>query len=376
MKSALVLGAGMVGSAMARDLAALGDVEVTVADASPVALAPLSGKERIAALQTDLRVNATALARGHDVVLGALPSVLGFETLRSVILSGKPYVDVSFMAEDALELDDLAKEHRSVVIVDCGVSPGISNVLSGHAVATFDEAHAIEIYVGGLPALRKLPWQYKAAFAPHDVIEIYLRPARIVEHGREVVRAALSEPELIDLPGVGTVEAFNTDGLRSLSRLPVPFMKEKTLRWPGHVDLIRALRDGGFFSPDPIVVKGAQVIPREISSALLFPQWTYEEGEVDLTILRVVVTGSTSQGRSRLTWDLLDTYDPVSRLRSMSRTTAFPATVIARLLLEGAFSEPGVHAPERLGTVPSLYASILDGLSTRGIHVHEKIEQL
>src|SRR5207247_9524925 len=140
----------------------------------------------------------------------------------------------------------------------------------------------------------------KAGFAPHDVIEEYTRPSRIVEHGRIVVREALSEPELMEFPELGTLEAFNTDGLRSVATtLAVPFMKEKTLRYPGHIELMRVLRSVGLFAKDPIEVKGprgsagsaASVRPLDVLSTLLFPQWTYEEGEADLTVMRIDAKG-------------------------------------------------------------------------------------
>ena len=120
------------------------------------------------------------------------------------------------MADDPMQLDALAREHGVTAVVDCGVSPGVSNVAIGYAVAQLEVTERIEILVGGLPVVRRWPYEYKAPFAPHDVIEEYTRPARIVEHGEVVVREALSEPELVDFPGVGTLEGFNTDGLRSL----------------------------------------------------------------------------------------------------------------------------------------------------------------
>src|SRR5260221_1217327 len=146
----------------------------------------------------------------------------------------------------------------------------------------------------------------------------------------------------MDFPGVGTLEAFNTDGLRSLAfTLKVPFMKEKTLRYPGHVELMRVLRDTGFFSKEPLEAGGQTIRPLDVTAALLFPKWTFEEGEADLTVMRVLVEG-TARGQSvRYTWDLLDRFDEGTGLRSMSRTTPFPATIVARRGGEGRIPRPG-----------------------------------
>ncbi len=200
------------------------------------------------------------------------------------------------------------------------------------------------------------------------MIEEYTRPARLVEHGRVVVKEPLSEPELLDFPGVGTLEAFNTDGLRSLAdTLKIPFMKEKTLRWPGHAGLMRVLRETGFFSLDEITVGRQKVRPRDVTAALLFPRWTFEEGEADLTVMRVRVEGRRNGKHAVYGWELLDRFDETTGLRSMSRCTAFVATAVARLLLDGSFGRPGVHPPEALGAVPGLLQRVLADLSARGV---------
>ncbi len=226
------------------------------------------------------------------------------------------------------------------------------------------------------PRERRWPFQYKAAFSPYDVVEEYTRPSRIVEHGKIVTREALSEPELLDLPHVGTLESFNTDGLRSLAyTLKVPFMKEKTLRYPGHIELMRVLRHLGLFSHDPITVGrkpgqtdgGTTVRPIDVISALMFPKWTYEPGEEDLTVMRVTASG----GGKTMTYDLFDTYDQKSRSTSMARTTAFPCTIAARLVASGKFRQPGVIPPEKIGAVPRMLGVFLEELGRRGVKYAE-----
>jgi len=385
MTRAIVLGAGMVGSLMARDLAADPGFEVTAADVRPQALARLAPGDRVRTLQADLG-DPAAIGRavqGFDLVLGALSSSLGLQTLRAVIEAGKTYCDISFMAEDPTSLDALARERGVTAVVDCGVSPGVSNVAIGRAVAELDVTESIEILVGGLPVERRWPYEYKAPFAPHDVIEEYTRPARIVVDGRVVVREALSEPELVDFDGVGTLEAFNTDGLRSLigSFPKIPHMRERTLRYPGHIALMRVLRETGYFSKDVISVGesgGAQVRvrPLDVTAALLFPKWSFEEGEQDLTVCRVEVTGTRQGKKTRYVWELYDAYDAATATRSMSRCTGFPATIMARMLADKRFVKPGVHAPEVCGAQPGILEAMLGELGKRGIAYRARTEQI
>lgn len=382
MHRAVVLGAGMVGSVMAADLSADPGFHVTIADARRDALDRAAERcrragappERLATVCADLSAakELTRVIADTDIVLGALASGIGFQTLKTVIEAGKNYSDISFMPEDAIDLDDLAKQRGVTAVVDMGVAPGMSNLIAGHFAATLQPCENIEVYVGGLPRERRWPFQYKAGFSPADVIEEYTRPSRIVERGEIVTREALSEPELLDFPHIGTLEAFNTDGLRSLAyTLKVPSMKEKTLRYPGHIELMRVLRHIGLFSHDPITVGrkpgettgGTSVRPIDVISALMFPQWTYEPGEEDLTVMRVTAGG----GGKTMTYDLFDTYDPKTQATSMSRTTAFPCTIAARLVANGKFRPPGVIPPEKIGAVPGMLEVFLRELESRGV---------
>jgi len=201
-----------------------------------------------------------------------------------------------------------------------------------------------------------------------------------------VVREALSEPELLEFEGVGTLEAFNTDGLRSLAyTLSVPWMKEKTMRYPGHIALMRVLRETGFFGKEPLSVHGAtgvaagpvggsvSVRPIDVTAALLFPKWTFEDREADLTVMRVTAIGREAGRRVRLQWDLLDHYDPETNTRSMSRTTGFPAAIVARWLLDKRFERPGVHPPETIGKDPALVKAMLGELGARGVRYAESV---
>lgn len=380
MPQVVVLGAGMVGSLIASDLASEAGYTVTVLDASERSLerAKRRSDGRVQVRKEDLSSassvrNAVADA---DVVVGALASHLGFNALGAIIDAGKPYADISFMPEDAIDLTGAAKAKGVAAIVDCGVAPGMSNLLAGEAVRRLDRCDRIDIYVGGLPVERRWPFEYKAGFAPADVIEEYTRPSRIVEHGEMVVREALSEPERMDFPGVGTLEAFNTDGLRSIATtLNVPFMREKTLRYEGHIELMRVLRAIGLFGTEPIDVKGVSVRPRDVLSTLMFPMWTYEEGEADLTVMRVSGEGELDGRTVRISWDMLDHMNPETLDTSMSRTTAFPCAIAARLLAEGKTDQHGVLPLELLAS-EWLVEHMFREHAARGVTYTEKVEPI
>lgn len=366
----IVLGAGMIGSAMAQDLAAAGGLEVHIADSRPETLDRVAKKIPVRTHLADLGdpEAVRALLKGHRLAIGALPSVIGLQSVKASIEAGCDIVDISFMAEDARALDALARERGVTAVTDCGVAPGLTNMVAAYAAEQFDSCERIEMSVGGLPAIRKWPFNYKAGFAPWDVIEIYTRPATVMENGRRVVKEAMTDLELIDVPGVGTLESFVTDGLRTLAdTLKVPNMVERTLRWPGHVELMRVFREAGFFSLEPIAVGGQTVRPRDLTAALLFPKWTFDEGEADITVMRVLASGLKGGAAHRFTFDFVDRYDAASGLRSMSRSTGFTATAVAGLILDGALKEPGVHAPEALGARPGILDRVLDYLRARGV---------
>ena len=360
----------MIGSAIAEDLTASGH-DVHLADAKPENLARAAARFRVTTHHADLGNPSTVkgLVSGADLAIGALPSVIGLQTVKACIESGCNAVDISFMPEDARALDGLAKERGVVAITDSGVAPGLSNMMAVHAAAQLDPCERLVIAVGGLPAARTWPFNYKAGFAPWDVLEEYTRPARVVESGQIAIKEPMTGLELMDVPGVGTLESFITDGLRSLTdTLKVPFMEERTLRWPGHAELMKIFRDTGFFSLDPITVAGQTLRPRDLTAALLFPKWTFEDGEADITVMQVRAWGLRGGVRRSFTFDFLDRFDPVSGLRSMSRSTGFTATAVAHLILDGTISDTGVHAPEALATRPGILNRVLGHLRARGIH--------
>jgi lysine 6-dehydrogenase len=373
----IVLGAGLVGGTIAKDLA--GDMEVTAVDISQPNLDRLASEPNVTCLKADLSDSSalSQLVAGYDLVIGSLPGSMGFRALKTVIEAGKNIVDISFLPEDGFELDRLAKDKGVVAVIDCGVAPGCSNLILGHMTTVLDETERFECYVGGLPRVRAWPYEYKAPFSPSDVIEEYTRPARMVENGKVITRPALSEVELLDFPGVGTLEAFNTDGLRTLAKtMKVPFMKEKTLRYPGHAERMRMLRETGFFENEHVRVKGTDVRPLDLTSQLLFSMWKLNEGEEDFTAMRIVVDGRKGGKRKHFVFDLLDTYDRKTRTTSMARTTGYTCTTVARLLVEGKLRRTGICSLEFVGQDDQSYRYVIDGLKKKGIVFKETVTEL
>lgn len=369
----------MVGGPMALDLARNGEFKVTSADMSAAALSKLDNIDGITTVQADLN-NAEvlkSLVKDHDLVISAVPGFMGFRTLERVIECGKNVVDIAFFPEDMFLLDAKAKEMNVTVICDIGVAPGMSNVLIGYGASMLDTLEKGITYVGGLPVVRTWPFEYKAVFSPIDVIEEYTRPARYIDGGRLVVREALSDAELLKFPNIGTLEAFNSDGLRTLATtIKGDYMIEKTLRYKGHIEKMAVLRDTGFFDKEPILINGVMISPLEFTARLLFPKWKLQEGEEDLTIMQVITEGLKDGVRQRYTWDLYDRFDKATGVHSMARTTGYTATAVARLLAKGLYNRKGISAPEFLGSDAAIVNFLLERLKERGVIYTEKHELL
>lgn len=374
MKKIIVLGAGMVGSAIALDLAKKHDV--TVADLSIKALEKLKSKNgKISTMQINAQDRALlfSLLNPFDLVVCAVPGFMGFNTLKTIIEAGKNVVDISFFPENALELNDLAKQYGVTAIVDCGVAPGMDNIILGY----YNEKMKLtdfECLVGGLPKIKKWPFNYKAPFSPVDVIEEYTRPARYVENGHTVIKPAMSDIEHIEIEGVGTLESFNSDGLRSIIfTMPhIPNMKEKTLRYPGHIEKVMALRDAGFFSKEPVKMNGAEIVPLDFTSKILFNEWKLGETEEELTVMRVTVIGNENGVKKKVVYHLHDVYNKDTNTSSMARTTGYTATAAVELINNGLFSEKGVFPPELVGKHENCFKHFISYLKERGVEYRKE----
>ena len=375
MKNIIVLGAGMVGSTIAIDLS--NKHKITLTDFNQEALIKAEQKCNKITIQlldvTDKNTLQETIKK-FDLVVCAVPGFLGFETLKSIIEAEMNVIDISFFSENSLELDALAKEKNITAIVDCGVAPGMDNVILGH----YNEKMKLtdfECLVGGLPKVKKWPFCYKAPFSPIDVIEEYTRPARYIENGKMITREALTDCEFVEFDKVGTLESFNSDGLRSIMfTMPhIKNMKEKTLRYPGHVEYVSVLKKSGFFNTKEIEINGTKISPLDFTSKVLFDEWKLGETEEEITVMRITVKGENADGKiEEIVYTLHDEYCFETKTSSMARTTGYTASAAANLFLEGKFKEKGVFPPELVGKHEECFHYFLNYLKERNIHYKKK----
>ena len=347
MKKIIVLGAGLVGGVMAEDLSK--NHELTSVDISQKNLDKLKSNN-IKKICLDISKSKALknVIKDFDLVIGAVPGFMGYKMMQDVIEAKKNIIDISFYPEDPFGLDELAKKNNVVAVMDCGVAPGMGNVIFGH----HDRSMKISDYeclVGGLPVKREWPYEYQAVFSPIDVIEEYIRPARYIQNKKLIIKEALSETELIEFEEIGTLESWNSDGLRSLIKTMshVPNMIEKTLRYPGCVEYLKVLRASGFFSYEEIEVNGTKIKPIDVTSKLLFPKWEMKDGDKDFTIMRIIIKGEEKGNQVKYQYNLLDRYK--DNTISMARTTGFTCTAVANLVLDKKYKKTGISPPEYLG---------------------------
>lgn len=367
MKKITVLGAGLIGNTIAAFLSE--EFDVTSADIDDKQLMLVSKGYTVKTVRTDFNTkrNLKKLISETDLVICAVPGFMGFNILKSIIEEKKNVVDISFFDQDPFVLDKLAKENKVTAVIDCGLAPGMSNIILGYYSKQM-KIKAYKCYVGGLPFKRELPFQYKAPFSPSDVIEEYTRPARLIVNGKLVTKPALSEKELINFDRIGTLEAFNTDGLRTLIKtMKIPNMKEKTLRYPGHAEQIELLKTAGFFDKNFIVINGQKFKPVDLTSKILFPKWRLQKNEPEFTVMKIIIKGMKKDKEIIINYDLYDEYDPVSKFSSMARTTGLTCAAAAKLILEKKYNKKGIIPPEKIGMKKGCFNFIINYLNEKGI---------
>jgi len=374
----LILGCGNIGSVATQDFAeSMSSVEVFVADKNMVRakeVAKAIGADNVAGIQ----LNASSYnelvhtLETFDLVMGFLPGDLGYRLLEACVDVGKNLVDVSYMPENPLTLNDEAARADATIIPSCGLAPGISNILVGHAIGRLDEAQTVHIMVGGLPATPVPPLGYIITFSVESLIDEYTRKARIIKDSKVIDVEALSGLEEVEFPGVGRLEAFYTDGLKTLLHTvkDVDDMWEKTLRYPGHAKKMELFKDLGFFDEEPINVDGVSLSPRRLS-ARLFGQKLLMTEVKDIVAMKVEVSGVRGGRHVSYSYHLLDQYDERKGITAMARTTAYTASIIAQLILRKVIREKGVVPPEKIGMSEEFFSTFLKELRKRGIKITE-----
>jgi lysine 6-dehydrogenase len=373
----LVLGAGLQGSACAYDLLQRPEVErVTLADLHPGRVPKFLQKtkdKRLVIARLDARRAADLRRRlqRHDAVMNALPYYFNYPIAKAAVAAGLHYADLGGNTEIVQKQRTLharAKKKNLSVIPDCGLAPGMVNIIAAEGIRRVGAAQSVKIFVGGLPQQPEPPLNYQIVYSLEGALDYYTTPSWVLRGGRPERVDALSELERVEFPGpVGTLEAFHTGG--GISTMPwtykgkIETMEYKTLRYPGHVDIMRPIRELGLLSMEPVKVRGTSVVPRDAFIAAVSPQLSKPNGR-DLVALRVEVTGR--DGR-RVAWQLLDYYDEATGISAMMRTTGYSLAITGVMQVDGRIVESGVHTPDE--AVP--FQAYVDELKRRGVEIRE-----
>lgn len=366
----VILGCGRVGSLISKELHKCHSITVVDSSKERLDFFEQTPKPGIGNFKTKLsnitKESVPDLVKDSHLVVSAMPGHLGFGIAKSVLESKKHLVDISFFPEDAYLLKELANKNGLLAAFDCGIAPGFSNMILGHFEKNYDNVDKYLCCVGGLPFERTLPFQYKASFSPADVIEEYTRPARYIENGKIITKPALTDVEEVNFNEIGTLESFNSDGLRTmLNGRQCQNIKEKTMRFPGHVKIMRILRDGGFFDKETVKCQDScgrpmEFVPFDTTSQVLFKKWQYRENEPDFTVMRTIV----ETHHDIHTIDLFDKFNEGES--SMARTTGFTCTTVVKAFYEKLL-EPKFYTPEEIGEV--CFDFVQNELKRKGIKI-------
>jgi lysine 6-dehydrogenase len=380
----LVLGAGLQGSACAYDLLKDSDVtEVRVADLHVDALPEFLAKapnaaKKLKPMQLDVRDRAAVLAamKGCDAVMSAIPYYFNFAMAECAVEAGVHFADLGGNTEIVFKqktLDAAAAKKKISVMPDCGLAPGMVNILAEHGIRQLDSVEAVRIFVGGLPEHPQAPLNYQIVYSLEGVLDYYTTLSWVLRHGKRTQVKALSEIVPVEFAApIGTLEAFHTAGGLSTMAFryegKIPVMEYKTLRYPGHAKIMEAIRDLGLLEQEPIEVNGLQVSPRAVAVAAMGPRLTKPES-ADLVALRVIVSGKKNGKAKTFEWDLVDRYDASTGISAMERTTGFSLAITGLMQARGQVSALGVHTPDEAMPAEPYIAE----LRKRGIDIKETV---
>jgi lysine 6-dehydrogenase len=374
----LVLGCGNIGSVVAKDLSeSLPSAQIVIGDMNEdraKEVASKIGRESVSWTKVDASNHSelVGILRKFDFAVGALPGVMGYQVCKAAVAAKRDIVDVSYMPEDVMALHKDASKAGISILPDFGMSPGLGSILAGHAASKLDRVESVHMLNGGLPEKPVPPLGYVITWSVKDLIDMYSRKVTIVKKGKTVEVEAMSGLEEVSFPGVGKLEAFYTDGLRTMlyTMKNVKDMWEKSLRYPGHVEKITLLKSLGFFDDKPINIGNLSIPPREIT-AVLFERRLKRKDVPDIVVMRVDVNGVKNGTKVTHTYHVLDRYDKQHEMTAMARTTAYTASVGAQLVAKKVISEKGVIAPEKLGMNEELYAKFMGMMKQRKVLAKE-----
>ena len=353
-----VLGGGMVGSLIATQLSK--KYELVVYDNTKLKL------KNIKTIVNDVTdKNFPNKLKNYNLVINCLPGFMGYGMLETIIELDLPCIDISFMPENCLDLSDGGSPMKSTIIPDAGVAPGLSNLIIGN-LSNKNDIEEIKIMVGGLPKEKNPPWNYRAPFSPIDVIEEYTRPARVKIDNKIITKKALSDIINFEFEGIGELEAFLTDGLRTIldsdpEISKIPNLLEYTIRYPGHAKLIQELIDQDAFSDEIIEFQGKMITKKESTCINLFEQWELTD-EDEFTLMIIIARDTDGKEKSYTIYD-----ERKEGWSSMSRTTGLTACAFAELLINGNIEKKGIVCPEIIGKSNKHYNFVINYLTERGI---------
>ena len=379
----LVLGAGLQGSACAYDLLqnpAIGEVHLADRETSalPAFLAPWQGSPRLKLMTLDVRDHAAARAamEGTRAVMCALPYYFNLEMTRLAIDAGVHFADLggnTGIVGEQKALNSGARAKGITVVPDCGLAPGMVNILAELGISRLDHVSRVKIYVGGLPQTPKGPLKYQIVYSLEGVLDYYTTLSWVLREGRRTQVSALSERESVEFDApIGTLEAFHTAGglstMGSRYEGRIATMEYKTLRYPGHAHIMEAIRDLGLLGLEPIDVKGQRVIPRDVAVAAMTPHLRKPDGR-DLVAMRVRVEGTKTGVPTAHQWQMVDHFDPVTHISAMERSTGFSLSITGQMQVTGVVTPPGVRTPDEC--VPG--ERYVAELKARGLHIREDV---
>jgi saccharopine dehydrogenase-like NADP-dependent oxidoreductase len=371
----IVLGSGKIGSVMGLDFSKRG-AEITLSDIDISRAKKAADAINAEAVRFDTSDHGSMVKtlKEYDLILGALPGDYGFNALKAVVDSRKNMVDVSFTPEDPTAMSETAKKAGVTIVPDCGVAPGLSNMLVGYGSSKLDRVEEAKIMVGGIPEKEVPPLGYTVTWSADGLIDEYIRDVSIIKDGKMTQVPALSGLENIEFPGVGTLESFYTDGLRTLvqSFPETKNLYEKTLRYPGHVEKVKLLRELGFFGEEPVTVLGVEVMPKLVSARIFEKSLTMPDVG-DLLAMMIEVSGVKDGERKGFRYHVLEYHDHESGVSAMARTTAYTASIVAGILVDGGIKMKGVIPMERLGADHRFVDKVFKEHGKRDIEIKETV---
>ena len=356
MSTVCQIGCGMIGKFMALDISKRHDLHLSDIDQSSLS--------EVKALDPSIKTKCfnfndfdvlRSFLKPADIVLVAVPGHQGYNLLKTIIRLKKNIVDISFSPENLLSLDKIAKNNDVTVVFDAGLAPGIPNFLLGN-INKKEKVKKFKYFVGGLPKNPIPPYNYKAPFSPVDVVEEYTRPARVMENGKVIIKPALTDLEQKYYSNTGMLEGFNTDGLRSIliTMKHIPNMVEKTLRFPGHAQLIKE------------EIKSRKIIPGDKENLeRLFKLWKLSPVELEFTVLDIIIETETGKHN----YFLYDETNLKDNATSMARTTGYTASAVVDILDQNIFIEKGVFPPELVGSNMEAINHLLNHLKAKNIQL-------